>query len=278
MSDPHNPLENETPDHATDPTGGETQRLAKRIARAGLCSRRDAERWIEDGRVSVNGTLIDSPALNVGPDDIVVVDGKPLPEAQAARLWRYNKPPGLVVTAKDEKGRANIFERLPPEMPRVVSIGRLDLNSEGLLLLTNDGDLARRLELPATGWIRRYRVRVHGYVSQEKLDTVANGVTVEGIRYGEIRAELESQKGANAWVSVSLTEGKNREIRKVMEYLDYPVNRLIRVAYGPFQLSTLTRGGVEEVSAKMLRDTVGGESRKGQAGRCPSGGGRESRT
>ncbi|HBM11237.1 MAG TPA: rRNA pseudouridine synthase, partial [Rhodospirillaceae bacterium] len=150
-------------------------------------------------------------------------------------------------------------------MPRVVSIGRLDLNSEGLLLLTNDGDLARRLELPATGWIRRYRVRVHGYVSQEKLDTVANGVTVEGIRYGEIRAELESQKGANAWVSVSLTEGKNREIRKVMEYLDYPVNRLIRVAYGPFQLSTLTRGGVEEVSAKMLRDTVGGESRKGQA-------------
>ena len=265
MSDPHNPLENEMPDLAADQVGGETQRLAKRIARAGLCSRRDAERWIEDGRVSVNGTQIDSPALNVGPDDIVVVDGKPLPEAQAARLWRYNKPPGLVVTAKDEKGRANIFERLPPEMPRVVSIGRLDLNSEGLLLLTNDGDLARRLELPATGWIRRYRVRVHGYVSQEKLDTVANGVTVEGIRYGEIRAELESQKGANAWVSVSLTEGKNREIRKVMEYLDYPVNRLIRVAYGPFQLSTLARGGVEEVSAKMLRDTVGGESRKGQA-------------
>ncbi|MDF1748789.1 MAG: pseudouridine synthase [Alphaproteobacteria bacterium] len=261
MNDPHNPLEND----ASDPTSGDSQRLAKRIARAGLCSRRDAERWIEDGRVTVNGKLIDSPALNVGPEDIVVVDGKPLPEAQVARLWRYNKPPGLVVTAKDEKGRANIFERLPPEMPRVVSIGRLDLNSEGLLLLTNDGDLARRLELPATGWIRRYRVRVHGYVSQAKLDTVANGVTVEGIRYGEIRAELESQKGANAWVSVSLTEGKNREVRKVMEFLDYPVNRLIRVAYGPFQLNTLARGGVEEVSAKLLRDTVGGESRKGQA-------------
>jgi 23S rRNA pseudouridine2605 synthase len=241
------------------------QRLAKRIARAGLCSRRDAERWIADGRVAVNGAPVTSPALNVTDADLVTVDGNPLPEVQAPRLWRYHKPSGLVVSARDEKGRPTIFDRLPPELPRVVTVGRLDLNSEGLLLLTNDGDLARKLELPATGWIRRYRVRVHGRVDPAKLAGLAEGVTVEGLRYGAIRAELEKQQGANAWVSVALTEGKNREVRKVMEYLDYPVNRLIRISYGPFQLGPLARGAVEEVPQKALRDHVGGESRKGQA-------------
>lgn len=243
-------------------TDSDSQRLAKRIARAGLCSRRDAERWIEAGRVVVNGTKITSPALNVGPEDEILVDGTPLPAEQAARLWKYNKPTGLVVTARDEKGRPTIFERLPPALPRVVSIGRLDLNSEGLLLLTNDGELARKLELPATGWIRRYRVRVHGRVETEKLESLANGVTIDGIRYGEIRAELERQQGANAWVVVSLTEGKNREVRKVMEHLGYVVNRLIRVSYGPFHLGAMARGAVEEVPAKIMRDLIGGESSK----------------
>jgi 23S rRNA pseudouridine2605 synthase len=245
-------------------TDSDSQRLAKRIARAGLCSRRDAERWIEEGRVVVNGSKVTSPALNVGPEDVVLVDGTPLPAEQAARLWKYNKPTGLVVTARDEKGRPTVFDRLPPTLPRVVSIGRLDLNSEGLLLLTNDGDLARKLELPATGWIRRYRVRVHGRVEAAKLESLAGGVTIEGIRYGEIRAELERQQGANAWVVVSLTEGKNREVRKVMEHLGYVVNRLIRVSYGPFHLGTMARGAVEEVPAKIMRDLIGGESRKNQ--------------
>lgn len=266
MTDPSPESNGETSDDSgTDTeTGTEKQRLAKRIARAGLCSRRDAERWIEAGRVTVNGERITSPALNVGDGDTITVDDKPLPAAQAARVWRYYKPDGLVVSARDEKGRPTIFDRLPREMPRVVSIGRLDINSEGLLLLTNDGDLARRLELPATGWIRRYRVRVHGRVDEAKLASLAEGVTVDGVRYGAIRAELERQQGSNAWVTVSLTEGKNREVRRVMEHLEYPVNRLIRVAYGPFQLSNLARGGVEEVSAKAMRDLIGGESRKGQ--------------
>lgn len=246
-------------------TETDTQRLAKRIARAGLCSRRDAERWIEAGRVTVNGDLITSPALNVGPEDEITVDGTPLPKQQAARLWKYHKPAGLVVSAKDEQGRPTVFERLPREMPRVISVGRLDINSEGLLLLTNDGDLARKLELPATGWVRRYRVRVHGRVNAEALESLAEGVTVEGVRYGKIRAALEKQQGSNAWIDVALTEGKNREVRKVMEHLGYPVNRLIRVSYGPFILGTMAKGGVEEVSAKVMRDLIGGESRKGQA-------------
>lgn len=241
------------------------ERLAKRIARAGLCSRRDAERWIQEGRVAVNGHPVETPAFTVSDADTVVVDGKPLPEKQAARLWRYHKPSGLVVTARDEKGRPTIFERLPRELPRVLSVGRLDLNSEGLLLLTNDGDLARKLELPATGWIRKYRVRVRGLIQEERLAALADGITIEGIRYGEIRATLERQQGQNAWLSVALSEGKNREIRRVMEHLGYSVNRLIRTGYGPFQLGTLARGGVEEVSAKVMRDLIGGESRKGQA-------------
>lgn len=237
---------------------GEGERIAKAMARAGLCSRREAERWIEAGRVGVNGTRITSPALTVTPADQVVVDGKPLPAREPARLWRYHKPRGLVTTARDEKGRATVFDNLPERLPRVISVGRLDINSEGLLLLTNDGELARRLELPATGWTRRYRVRIQGrLIEQEKLDALADGITVDGVRYGPIRAEIEAQQSSNAWVSVSLQEGKNREVRRVMEHLGFPVNRLIRVAYGPFQLGRLPAGGVEEVSPRILREQLG---------------------
>ncbi|MCR9220551.1 MAG: rRNA pseudouridine synthase [Alphaproteobacteria bacterium] len=240
-----------------DAAGGPRQRIAKAMARAGLCSRRDAERWIEAGRVQVNGRAIDSPALTVGPEDAVLVDGKPLPAPEPARLWRYHKPRGLVTSARDEQGRATVFDNLPDRLPRVVSIGRLDINSEGLLLLTNDGELARRLELPSTGWVRRYRVRVHGRVDADRLASLADGVTVEGVRYGPIRAELEAQQASNAWVTVSLQEGKNREVRRVMEHLGYTVNRLMRVAYGPFQLGRLNAGEVEEVSPRILREQLG---------------------
>lgn len=245
------------PPNDEDAVGAPRQRIAKAMARAGLCSRRDAERWIEAGRVQVNGRAIDSPALTVGPEDAVLVDGKPLPAPEPARLWRYHKPRGLVTSARDEQGRATVFDNLPDRLPRVVSVGRLDINSEGLLLLTNDGELARRLELPSTGWVRRYRVRAHGRVDADRLAALADGVTVEGVRYGPIRAELESQQASNAWVTVSLQEGKNREVRRVMEHLGYTVNRLMRVAYGPFQLGRLNPGEVEEVSPRILREQLG---------------------
>lgn len=235
------------------------ERIAKRLARAGLCSRRDAERWIAEGRVAVNGRVLDTPAVTVGPVDVIAVDGKVIAEAEHTRLWRYNKPAGLVTTHRDPQGRPTVFERLPEDMPRVISIGRLDLNSEGLLLLTNDGALARRLELPATGWVRRYRVRVHGEVDAARLVSLERGVTVEGVSYGPIKAVLDRQQGSNAWLTVSLKEGKNREVRKVMEHLGWPVTRLIRVAYGPFQLGTLAEGAVEEVAGKVLREQLGKE-------------------
>lgn len=234
--------------------GGE--RIAKRLARAGLCSRRDAERWITEGRVAVNNAVLTSPACVVRPGDIVQVDGKVVPEPEPARLWRYYKPSGLVTSARDEKGRATVFDRLPPELPRVVSIGRLDLTTEGLLLLTNDGELARFLELPATGWTRRYRVRVFGEVNEVQLAGLAKGPTIEGVKYGPIEAVLDRVQGRNAWLSVSLKEGKNREIRKVMESLGLQVNRLIRVAYGPFQLGKLEEGGVEEVPKRVVREQI----------------------
>ncbi len=248
----------DTPDFDTnapaDPEGGE--RIAKRLARAGLCSRRDAERWIAEGRVAVNNKTLTSPACVVRAGDIVQVDGKVVAEPEPARLWRYYKPSGLVTTARDEKGRTTVFERLPPDMPRVISVGRLDLTTEGLLLLTNDGELARFLELPATGWTRRYRVRVFGEVDEKKLAELEKGPTIEGIKYGPIEAVLDRIQGRNAWLTVSLKEGKNREIRKVMEALDLQVNRLIRVAYGPFQLGKLEEGAVEEVPKRVVREQI----------------------
>jgi 23S rRNA pseudouridine2605 synthase len=241
-----------------DQTGSpSSERIAKRMARAGLCSRREAEAWITAGRVRVNGKLLDSPALTVTATDRIEVDGKPLPDAEPMRLWRYHKPEGLVTTNRDPEGRTTIYDRLPAGLPRVISIGRLDLNSEGLLLLTNDGETARRLELPTTGWSRKYRVRVHGKVDPERLKTLAKGVEVDGIRYGAVEAELERQVGANAWVTVAIREGKNREVRKVMESIGLTVNRLIRVSYGPFQLGHLARGAVEEVPARVLADQLG---------------------
>ncbi|MEM6549271.1 MAG: pseudouridine synthase [Pseudomonadota bacterium] len=238
--------------------GSDGERIAKRLARAGVASRREAERMIADGRIAVNGKRIDSPALNVTPKDRISVDGKPLPEAEAARMWRYHKPSGLVTSARDEKGRPTVFDRLPEDMPRVVSIGRLDLTSEGLLLLTNDGGLKRRLELPSTGWLRRYRVRVHGMPSEAALRPLLEGMDIDGERFRPMQVSLDRQQGANAWLSLGLREGKNREVRRALDALGFPVNRLIRVGYGPFQLGDLAPGAVEEVKRKVLRDQLGG--------------------
>ncbi|GAB5388547.1 MAG: hypothetical protein Alpg2KO_15150 [Alphaproteobacteria bacterium] len=234
------------------------ERIAKRMARAGLCSRREAERWITDGRVAVNGTVLDTPAVVVNPGDVVVVDGKPLPDAEPTRLWRYHKPVGEVTTAADEKGRKTVFASMPGEMPRVVSVGRLDLNSEGLLLMTNDGELARWLELPEKALKRRYRARVHGIVNLERLANLKNGIEVEGVRYGAIEAELDENAGGghNPWITSGLREGRNREVRKVLGALDLKVNRLIRLSYGPFQLGNLPRTAVEEVPSRILKDQL----------------------
>jgi 23S rRNA pseudouridine2605 synthase len=233
------------------------ERIAKVLARAGLCSRRDAERWIAEGRVAVNGKRLASAAVNVDATDIITVDGKPIPAKEPTRLFRYHKPRGLIVAARDPRGRSTVFDNLPAELPRVVSVGRLDLDSEGLLLLTNDGELKRRLELPATGWTRRYRVRVHGAVDAAALASLAEGIAIAGIRYGPVRAALERQQGGNAWITMSLTEGKNHEVRRICERLGWPVSRLIRVAYGPFQIGSLAPGAVEEVPAKVLREQLG---------------------
>jgi len=233
------------------------ERIAKTMARAGLCSRREAEVWIIEGRVKVNGVKLSSPARNVTEADKITVDGKPLPEKEKTRLWRYHKPRGLLTAAKDPQGRPTVFQNLPPELPRVVSVGRLDLNSEGLLLLTNDGEVARKLELPATGWVRRYRVRVNGHVELANLAELRKGVTVDGIRYGSVQASLDRQQGDNAWLSMSLTEGKNREIRKLCSHFGWGVSRLIRISYGPFQLGNLDKGQVEEVKGKVLKEQLG---------------------
>ncbi len=232
-------------------------RIAKVLARAGLASRREAEAMILAGRVAVNGKRIDSPALNVGPRDRVSVDGKPLPEAEPARLWLYHKPLGLVTTTKDEDGRPTVFDNLPEDMPRVMSVGRLDLNSEGLLLLTNDGGLKRKLELPSTGWLRKYRVRVNGAPDDALLAPLRAGVVIEGERFLPMNVSIDRQQGANAWLTIGIREGRNREIRRALSHVGLSVNRLIRVSYGPFQLGTLAKGAVEEVKARVLRDQLG---------------------
>jgi len=242
-------------DKSQSETPGE--RIAKVIARAGLASRREAEVWIAAGRVSVNGTVISSPALNVRPSDRVSVDGMPLLARERTRLFLYHKPRGLMTTHSDPQGRDTIFRALPKGLPRLISVGRLDINTEGLLLLTNDGGLARVLELPATGWLRRYRVRALGRVRQEALDKLRGGVTIEGIRYGSIEATLDREQGANIWLTFGIREGKNREVRKVLENLGLKVNRLIRVAFGPFDLGELDDGAVKEIETAELRAKLG---------------------
>jgi 23S rRNA pseudouridine2605 synthase len=238
------------------PAGERGERIAKWAARAGVASRRDIERMIAEGRIKLNGTVLSHPASFVTEGDIVQVDGRVVDPPSRTRLFRYHKPVGLMTTHKDPGGRPTVFEKLPPGLPRLISVGRLDLNSEGLLLLTNDGALARLLERPETGWLRRYRVRVNGYVDEAALAALAKGITIEGERYGPIDAGLDSRKGDNSWLTVALREGRNREVRRVMAHLGLATSRLIRIAYGPFQLGLLTKGSVEEVPPKILREQV----------------------
>lgn len=233
------------------------ERIAKYIARSGVCSRREAEEIIRQKRVTVNGEIIESPAFNVEGSEKILLDGEKLPEFEHTRLWLYHKPAGLLTTHKDTAKRATVFENLPPDMPRVISVGRLDLNSEGLLLLTNSGMLSRKLELPENGWKRRYKVRVHGFVDKKKLSALEKGVTIDGINYGAVKIEFSGQNASNSWMTITLIEGKNREIRKLMKLIGLDVSRLIRISYGPFQLGNLKRGEVKEVSQKVLKEQLG---------------------
>lgn len=254
MSEPPNHVSDDTTTEAADEPRGE--RIAKWLARAGIASRRDAEKLLAEGKVLLNGTRVDHPATFVKPDDRVQVLGRAVSAPDRTRLWRYHKPDGLVTTHKDPEDRPTVFQKLPAGLPRVVSVGRLDLNSEGLLLLTNDGALARQLELPSNGWIRRYRARAWGEVDPAALKKLADGVTVEGVKYGPIEAQLEARKGENVWLAIALREGRNREVRRVLAHLGLQVSRLIRVAYGPFQLGNLDRGAVDEVPGKVLREQL----------------------
>jgi 23S rRNA pseudouridine2605 synthase len=233
------------------------ERVAKWIARSGYCSRRDAERLITSGRVAVDGEVLKSPAVTVTAANRITIDGEPLAEAERPRLFRYHKPAGVLTAARDPEGRPTIYDHLPEDLPRLMPIGRLDMGSEGLLLLTNDGELKRRLELPATGWLRRYRVRVHGRIDETKLEALQHGIVIEGFQYGPIQARLDRVQGSNAWLTVALREGKNREVRSVLEHFGWRVNRLIRLSFGPFQLGGLAAGEIEEVPAKVLADQLG---------------------
>ena len=243
------------------------ERIAKLIARAGLCSRRDAERLIAAGRVALGGTVVRNPATNVDDSSIITVDGAPLPAPAPARLWRYHKPPGLITSHRDPQGRPTVFEKVTMQLGYVVSVGRLDFNSEGLLLLTNDGALARELEHPSRGWRRRYRVRVRGTPDEGALAALGKGITADGVRYGPIEARFDRQNRQNAWLTVALAEGRNREIRIVLAHLGLPVSRLIRTAYGPFQLGGLARGETAEVPPRVLRDQLGGKRGPARADR-----------
>lgn len=242
-----------TPDKETP----EGERIAKVLSRAGIASRREAERLIELGEVKVNGKVITSPALNVTPKDKITVRGEPVAEPEPPRLWLYYKPEGLVTSASDEKGRDTVFDHLPEDMPRVMSIGRLDLNSEGLLLLTNDGELKRKLELPSTGWLRKYRVRVKGNPTEPEIEPLRKGITIDGERFQGMEVKIDRHQGANAWLTVGLREGKNREIRRAMNHIGLTVNRLIRISYGPFRLNELQPGEVEELKPRVLREQLG---------------------
>ncbi len=252
-------LRRDTHTTASLPESSQGERIAKIIARSGLCSRRDAEKLIGEGRVTLNGRALASPAVNVTSRDVILVDGKSLSTAEPVRLWRYHKPKGRVTTHRDPQGRPTVFEAMPEDMPRVISIGRLDFNTEGLLLLTNDGALARHLEAPSTGWLRRYRVRVNGRLEQSALDALAGGIEIDGIRYGPIEAVLDRTQGANSWLTLALREGKNREVRRIMDHLGVVVNRLIRLSFGPFSLGELEPGAVEEVKRRVLGDQLGEE-------------------
>ena len=238
------------------------ERIAKRLSRSGICSRREAERWLADGRVTVDGEKISKPATLVTDQSIITVDGKRVAQPEQPKLWRYHKPRGVLSTNSDPENRSTVFDHLPKNLPRVMLVGRLDFNSEGLLLLTNDGELARSLELPSTGWVRQYRVRAYGLLDESRLGSLAGGITVDGIKYQGIQAQLDKRQGDNSWITVSLQEGKNREIRKVMEYLGLRVNRLIRIAYGPFELGELHRDTIREVSAHELNKQIGLEPGK----------------
>lgn len=241
-------------------TDANSERIAKHLARRGVASRREVERMIADGRVAVDGKVLETPATLVTGTENITVDGSPVADADRPRLWRFHKAAGLVTTSRDEKGRKTVFDALPKELPRVLTVGRLDLTSEGLLLLTNDGALKRRLELPSTGWLRKYRVRVHGEIEDSALNPLREGMVLEGEKFQPMDASIDRQQGKNAWLTVGLREGKNREIRRAMEAIGYPVNRLIRISYGPFRLGDLKVGSVEEVKSKVLRDQLGLDS------------------
>ena len=250
--------ENQTLSPQSENPNGVSERIAKKIARSGLCSRREAERWILNGQVKLNNKILNECGVNVTQTDIIEVNGELLPNKVNTKLWLYHKERGYLVTNNDPEGRSTIFDQLKTKMDtRFISVGRLDMDSEGLILLTNDGDLARKLELPATGWLRKYRVRVHGYVSAQDLEPLKNGISVDGIKYGRIDAALDRQQGSNAWLTMSFREGKNREVRNVMNFLGYSVNRLIRISFGPFNLKNLASGELEEVKQRVLSDQLG---------------------